>query len=610
MSGPAGRRKLGAAPVDAWSLQCVWGSHGLPDRLERAFVHHHDHSRREPTISRRAFLRGAAAAPLAAYLAACTGGSPPGRTRAPQTTATALSPAPGPSTLSPELRRIAGLVPRDVLERVYNGYFPGMSGDIVTIPLGFNYFDGGISHSTAWPYTANIPMVWYGPGIIPARGLVGRRVTSADQAPTLARLAGYPDFDAPDGQAMEEIFDPKAPKPKLVVTLVWDAGGTYVLGLWPKYWPNLQRLMHEGVAYTHADVGSAPSSTAPVHATMGTGAFPRRHGILDNVIRFRDGQIGDPWTPGPKTMLLPGFADLYKTDLGDRVQVGTFGTLNWHLGMMGKGKQFDPRNDQVVVLRERGGDEGAEGISWGLSEVQAESYRFPEYVNDLPDISTYFHVADDFDGTKDGKWRGHDIVSLKGGFDTPARLPYMERAIEEVMTREGFGHHDGTDLFFINFKLIDEVGHLFNASSLEEGDCVKAQDELLPPFIDFLDRRVGRGNWVLLITADHGHSAGTDVSGAYPIKVQVLEPLMAERFPTKDHSPVVARIRPGWSFVDGAEMVNNGYDLEQLSKSFQTLTKSDAGKDPTKLEPAARDDEVLLAALPGSVLPALLGKTS
>ncbi len=573
-------------------------------------MHHHDHPHPEPTISRRTFLKGAAVAPLAAYLAACTRGSAGPEPRVSTTTATALSPAPGLTGLSPELRRIAKLIPQDVLERVYNGYFPGMSGDIVTIPLGYNYFDGGISHSTPWPYTTHIPMVWYGPGIVPARGPVGRPVTSADQAPTLASMLGFSDFQAPDGHPMDEVLDPKAPKPKLIVTLVWDAGGTYVLGLFPKNWPNLRRLMQRGVAYTRATVGSSPSSTAPVHATMGTGAFPRRHGILDNVNRYVDGRIGDPWTPGPKSMLLPGFADLYKTSLGDRVEVGTFATLNWHLGMMGKGTQFDAKNRQIAVLRERGGGEGAEGISWGLSEVQAEYYQFPEYVNDLPEIETYFDVADAADGTRDGMWRGHAIAGLKSGFDTPARLPYQERAIEEVMKQEGFGHHDRTDLLFINFKLIDEVGHLFSASSEEMGDCVKAQDDLLPPFIDFLDRQVGKGQWVLLVTADHGHSAATSVSGGYPIKVKVIEALMADRFPAKDATPVVARTRPGWSFVDGAEMVRSGYDLGQLSGKFQVLTKADTAKDPSKIDPHDRDDEVLLAALPGSVLPALLGKSS
>ena len=49
-------------------------------------------------------------------------------------------------------------------------------------------------------------------------------------------------------------------------------------------------------------------------------------------------------------------------------------------------------------------------------------------------------VADAADGTKDGRWRGHSIDAAQGGFHTPARVPFQTRAIQEVITREGFGH--------------------------------------------------------------------------------------------------------------------------------------------------------------------------
>ena len=552
-------------------------------------------------VSRRAFLKTAAAAPLAAYLAACTS-SPteirPGATRPVPTTT--------PAVLPPQARHIANAVPREILERVHNGYFPAMSGDIVTVPLGFNYFDGGISHSTALGYTQDIPMVWYGPGVIPGPRTVTRAVTSADQAPTLAAITGLTEFEAPDGVPMDEVIDPGAPRPKLIVTFVWDAAGTYVLGLWPDKWPNLKRLMSEGVTYTKATVGSAPSSTAPVHATMGTGAFPRRHGILDNVQRFPDGNIGDPWTPGPSSMLLPTFADYYGAALGDRVEIGTFATLNWHLGMMGTSTAFDDGKRQLAVLRERGGDEGAEGISWGLSDTQAEYYRFPDYLNDLPDITAYYGVADAADGAMDGKWRGHDIASLKGGFDTPARVPYMDRGIQEVIRREGFGHHEGTDLLFINSKLIDEVGHLFTASSPEMGDCILAQDANLPGFIEFLDRQVGKGQWVLLVTADHGHSADKDVTGAFPIKVDAVEEHMAQAFPSGDNIPVVARTRPGWSFVDFTELERGAYTLDQLAAGFRGLTEAETAGEEDRVSPDEAEKRVLMTSFPGAWLPGMI----
>jgi hypothetical protein len=496
--------------------------------------------------------------------------------------------------------RAARSLPPEIRLRLWRGWRADRGGEVITIPKGFDFFDGGISHSTIWGYTQEIPMVWFGPGVIPARGQITRPVTAADVAPTIARLIGFNDFHAPDGEPMDEVVDRSATPPKLVVVLVWDAGGDYVLNLWPRYWPNLRRLLGRSTWYHNATAGSGPSSTAPVHATMGTGAFPRRHGILDNFIRWPDGSIADPWHDGPNGMLLPSLADQYLEARGTRVRTGAFATLAWHLGMLGRGSRTGPQH--VAVLREKGGGEGAEGITWGLSERTAPFYRFPAYINDLPPISSYFDYADRADGSRDGLWRGHDIPSLKSGFDTPARIPYQQRAIEEVIRREQFGHHDGPDLLFLNYKLIDEIGHQFTASSLEEGDCVRVQDANLPVLIKCLNKHVGAGKWALLITADHGHSANPTVSGAFRIKVDAVDSALEDRFdPQPGSNPLIQRVRPGWTFLDREKLAKLQLSPEQLGHFLRPLTKAKASI--TAVPTGHGDDHVLEASFAAELLP-------
>ncbi len=552
------------------------------------------------SVSRRAFLGGAGAAGLATLLAACTGGRSPG-----STTRTTLPPAQASALLQEQLQA-ARTLPKDVLLRLYQGYRADRAGEIITVPLGFNYFDGGISHTTPWPYTQHVPMLWYGPGIVPERGRIDRQVTMADVAPTMARMIGFPAFQAPDGSLMEEVIDPSAPKPKLVVVLVWDAGGQYVLGLWPKSWPNLKALMPKSTFYSNATIGSSPSSTAPIHATLGAGAFPRRHGILDNFVRWPDGSLADPWSQGPAGMLSPTLADQYAEALGSKVATGGFATLAWHIAMLGHGSQANPSVRQVAVLREKGGGEGAEGIAWGLSDSLAPYYAFPDYVNDLPPISTYFPVAEKIDGRKDGQWQGQDIESLNMGFNTPARVPYQQRAIEEVITREGFGHHDQTDLFFINYKLIDEIGHLFTASSLEERDSIVVQDANLPVLIDFLNRQVGEGQWVLLVTADHGHSAATTVSGATPIKVNSVDASLEDHFHGSASSPLAEKIRPGWTYLSQGALGRLGIDQEQVAAFMLALTKEQVAPEASAVPASELSADVLQAAFPASALSTLV----
>ena len=567
-------------------------------------MHDHFHPqefRPRAPISRRAFLAGAGAVSAAALLDACTGGSAAQRTTRPAHTASGLD-------VAASKREVLRSLPRDVVQRLYRGHQPGRGGDIILVPDGMNYIDGGISHSTSWPYTQDIPMLWYGPGHIRAGQHVTRPVTAVDVAPTMAKLLGFDEFESPDGLPMEEALIPGAPPPRLIVVYVWDAGGRNVLDLFPKNWPNLERLRAHGTWYEDATGGSGPSNTAPISANFGTGAYPIRHGILDNLVRFSDGVIGDPWAKGVQELLVPTFADHYASVAGTRARTGIVAGLAWHLGMLGHGSQIQGNPKPVAVLRQSSFDTGAEGTGWGLPEVHRPFFDVPDYANDLPPLSTYYPVAERADGIDDGLWRGHKISSLNGGFETPARVPFQQRLTEEVIRREGFGHHEMPDLLFLNNKLIDVIGHLFTASSPEEGDCVRVQDANLPIMIDFLNRQVGRGKWVLLVTADHGHSPALDVSGASPIKVQALEHDLELEFDRpRSERPLVDRIRPGWTFLGAESLREHHLSRARVAEYVRGLSREDVAVDPDTVPAGVRDRGAFASAFPGEWLAELAG---
>jgi predicted AlkP superfamily pyrophosphatase or phosphodiesterase len=98
------------------------------------------------------------------------------------------------------------------------------------------------------------------------------------------------------------------------------------------------------------------------------------------------------------------------------------------------------------------------------------------------------------DGQIDGRWRTNDIETLLEGFDTPARIPYQTRVIEEMIGREGFGADETPDLLFVNYKMIDYISHVWTVNSPEMQDAVKGQDAALETFVDFLNATVGRGS--------------------------------------------------------------------------------------------------------------------
>jgi hypothetical protein len=383
--------------------------------------------------------------------------------------------------------------------------------------------------------------------------------------------------------------------------MVWDAGGRYVLDtLWPEKWPNLKRLIPKTIWYENATAGSTPSNTAPIHANIGTGAFPYRHGMVDKYARFPDGSVVQPWTRGPGALLEPTFADHYGYEAGDRAVMGLVGTLTGHMGMLGRGSLVSPSYRPIAVLRERG--TGAEVQSWILPDELAPYYRFPSYVNDLPGLDRYTPALDRADGAVDGKWRDNSIAQYEGGWATPARIPYQTRMVEEVIKREGFGQDDVPDLLFINSKAIDHVSHIWSVNSPEMEDTLRYQDRDLTTFIRFLDQQVGRGNYVLVVTADHGAQFDPKVSGAFQVTPGQLEADLNAAFPSSTKDSVFLAVRTSQIYLNEDALRASGYSEADIARFVLNYTKEQGASDPTTVPSDQLQDHVMSMALPIDLL--------
>jgi hypothetical protein len=542
-------------------------------------------------FSRRRFLTGAATTAGALML----GGLPAFGSTVPKTA--------GPAA--------ACDLPHAVLQRIWRGYRKDRSGQLIVVPHGANYMAGGISHSTPFPYTQDVPMFWYGPGFINPSGHQARPVTSADVAPTIAELIGF-DWNpgnAVDGTPMVEAIAGTS-KPKLVVVVILDAGGSFVLDLWPNAWPYLKGLIPHGTWFDAATVGSNPSNTAPIHATIGTGTFPMHHGIVDNTIRFPNGELHDPFADGPNFALRTrAVAEDYQNTVGDDAIVGLSGTVPWHLGVLGRGSDGGGRQT-MAVLKEALGDSGTTPPRWGLPPSVAPFYRCPEWVNDtdqVPPIQTFWNVAEKLGGgtVGSGTWRGHDIASLQGGFHSPARIPFQHALVESLIKNEQFGRHAEPDLLFLNFKLIDEVGHMFYASSIEMKDAISVQDRYLKKLVTFLnsDHGPGRGEWAMLLTADHGHTAAPSYNGSFAIDERKIGALVNKQFDhTADQQGLIDLIRPIWLNMDRGQMDANDVTIEQVAKFMAGLTKGQTPKPGVTLNPIQARQRVFDAVFASSLL--------
>jgi predicted AlkP superfamily pyrophosphatase or phosphodiesterase len=85
-------------------------------------------------------------------------------------------------------------------------------------------------------------------------------------------------------------------------------------------------------------------------------------------------------------------------------------------------------------------------------------------------------------------------------FGNEVLLEFAEAAIDA----EKLGQGAQPDLLSVSFSSVDYCGHTFGPYSQEVQDIVLRLDLQLQEFFAFLDKKVGPGNVVLILTADHG----------------------------------------------------------------------------------------------------------
>jgi hypothetical protein len=526
---------------------------------------------------------------LLAFVGACTTNAPAEEPATGQPSATD-APEASPAATG-RYTDIACDLPRNQLQRIVNGYITGKSGEIQFV-LRTPHFFGLYSHSGPWNYLQRVPIFFYGPGHVPATGQIGRPVTAADIAPTLAGHLGF-DFDTPDGDPLDEAVEGSSEPPKLIVVVVWDAGGRNVLAAHEGAWAPVRRLIPEGAWFEHATVGTSPSVTPAVHATVGSGVFPRRHGVLDLRIREGDKLVG-PILNGPQYMLEPTLADEWDRANGNSPVVGLIASEPT-LGMMGHGSYLEGA-DQDIALGQR------EGV-WGLTPENQKYFQFLDYVNEIGGLDEAVRRLDTQDGALDGVWLDHPLETPDDILHTPAYAEYQTDVIAEVIQSEGFGQDDVPDLLFTNYKQIDKIGHRWSFPTPQMNAVVRSSAREFVALTRLLDREVGQGGWVMALTADHGATPLASQTGAYAIDQNALTDDVNAALDTDgDAVPVLTSFRVTQLWMNVPELQQNGHSLGDVADFLMEYTASDNAADPAALSPELRNERLFAAAFPGEVL--------
>jgi hypothetical protein len=467
---------------------------------------------------------------------------------------------------APAIKDMAEKVGAEGLDLILRDYRPGRSGDlqlVLTPGSTANYAgesktllhrDPRSSHALPWLYLERVPLViWSGNALTPADHT--DRVSLADIAPSIASMIGFDGFHATDGRPLPGTPSFATP-PKVVVTFVIDGGGWNVLQHWSDAWPNVKRLMREGIVFRNAITGSSPAVTACAHATIGTGAYPRTHGITGHNIR--DGgsvrkAYGSPGKADPSDILVPTLADRWVEANDGNVWVGEIGYQIWHLGMLGRGGSPLGRNPVAVYWDD--------DVTSSWQPQNPALYRLPTEVPPASLLqqaqSSYRdpHIDDEYARFLNAKT---DVCC------SPPIIEYEGDLIESTIRSEELGTHGATDLLFINFKSPDYTGHVYNMLSERERIAVAAVDEQIGRLAQNLLDTYGAGNFAFIVTADHGQCPTVDTMGGIRVDPIQLKADIEAEF-GRSVFGLVQSVVPSEIYLDERALVDLGVTRDEVA---------------------------------------------
>ena len=292
-------------------------------------------------------------------------------------------------------------------------------------------------------------------------------------------------------------------------------------------------LMDQGIWYTDAHHPYAATQTAVGHATLATGAFPSRHGIVANnwydpkTHAFREATadpstsiVGDPSTHGssPVSLMTTTFSDeltistdhrskIFAVSVKDRGAIplaGHTGKAYWFSNTSGRFVTSTYYEKNYPAWVKRWNDQDRSGSWAGKTWTPLRDISTYLYADQPPYAPSEFGYGSKFPhpfGANEAKdaYFPKLMVSYVGDELT---LDFAEALI----SNESLGRGTVPDYLGISFSSNDLVGHFFTNTSPESEDVLLRLDHDLALLFEFIDKQPGLGlqNTLIVLSGDHG----------------------------------------------------------------------------------------------------------
>jgi hypothetical protein len=281
-------------------------------------------------------------------------------------------------------------------------------------------------------------------------------------------------------------------QPKLVVGIVVDQMRWDYLSYYYNRFTRegFRKMIDEGYSYDNCMINYIPTVTAIGHTSVYTGTTPAFHGICGNTF-FVDGKR--TYCCGDSTVSTVGTdnkrvgqmspVNLLSTTIGDQLRL--------HNDFRSKVIGISYK-DRAAILPAGHTANAAYWLDLKNGQFVTSTY----YMNDLPqwvkDVNKQMAQNNQL------KKLGVDV-----GLSPLTGTLIVDMAIAAIKG-EKLGQGDVPDMLCVSFSHTDVIGHKWSPKSTQIDEAYLELDKDLARLFHALDEKVGKGNYLAFLTADHG----------------------------------------------------------------------------------------------------------
>ncbi|WP_309609080.1 alkaline phosphatase PafA [Flavobacterium sp.] len=324
-------------------------------------------------------------------------------------------------------------------------------------------------------------------------------------------------------------------KPRLVVGIIVDQMKMeYLYRYSDDFSENgFKRLMKDGYTFHNMHYNFMPTFTGPGHAAVYTGTTPSVNGIVGNEW-FNKSLQKEVYCTDDESVKTIGDGSEKEGKMSPKLLQSTTITDELRLATNFKGKVIGMSlKDRGAILPAGHFANWAFWMSRKGAFISSTFYgeKLPDWVTEFNNakpylpylekgwkltkpVSTYNESLPDenpYEGTmyKKKPFFPYDMKAMMEDND-PAVIklsPFGNNILADfamkAIEKEDLGKDDITDFLTVSFSSPDYVGHTFGPRSIEMQDTYLRLDETIADLLNFLDKNVGKNDYLIFLTADH-----------------------------------------------------------------------------------------------------------